>query len=206
MKSTKEYRLIRLALLITVVAMTFLSGCARYGRTVSVLYEPSTTSRGGSGEVSIIIPENQQTLSPDIKWVVGKITDDNNNVVDDVMSLRSSAEIIQTAFGLEFKKAGYKVVPTTKRNGAEQVAIDLTKTKIEISQISSISKLEVKCRVMAAVDVYKNGALIKKLQYEATNSKTDIKDREVLAGNVLQEALRGVMLSAMPELIGLMNK
>ena len=203
---TRKNTLAPLVLLFTLAGLLLLSGCARYARTVNSLYEPTANVRGGSGEIYIVIPENRQTNSPDIKWVIGKVKDDDNNVIDEVFSPSSQAEIVQTAFGQEFKRAGYTVIATTKRPGAEQRVIDLTKTEIELEQISDFADLNAKCRVLVGVDVFKNGQQIKRLQYEATSSKTDIKDRDMLARSVLEDALQSVMQKAMPELHSLFKQ
>ncbi len=187
-------------LLVSLVGMLLVNGCVRYARNSDTLYEPSTTVRGGSGEVYIVIPESQQTRSPDVKRVLGTVTDDENRKLDDVYSSRSSAEIIQTALGLEFKRAGYTVIMVTKRPTTEQRVIELTKYDIKLDQVSEFTNIKVTCQVLAGMDVYKAGQLIKRLQYEAKSSKTDIKDRDLLAGIVLQEALQSVMLQASPEL------
>jgi len=197
---------LQFATFIVLVCIMFVTGCVRYARNSDTLYEPSTPIRGGSGEVYIVIPESQQTQSPDIKRVLGTVSDGKNRKLDDVVSSRSAAEIIQAALGLEFKKAGYTVIPVTKRPAAEQRVIDLTKTEIKLDQVSEFTNIKVTCQVLAGMDVYKTGQLIKRLQYEATSSKTDIKDRDMLAGNVLQEALQSVMLQATPELHNLFSK
>lgn len=202
----KKFKLAPFFMLITIACLLLVSGCARYARNVNTLYTPSANVRGGSGEVYIVIPESQQTRSSDIKWVIGRVKNDDNKDIDEVFSPRSPAEIFQGAFGLEFKRAGYTVIPTTKRPAAEQLVIDLTKTEIELEQISDLADLKAKCRVTVGVDVFKNGQHIKRLQYESTSSKTDIKDRDMLARNVLEDALQSVILKAMPELHSLFKQ
>lgn len=204
---TKSPRILHFGLLITCVAMLFASGCARYARNVNALYEPTAAVRGGGGgEVYIVIPENQITQSPDIKWVLGQVKDSENRKIDEVFSLRSPAEIIQGALGAEFKRAGYTVSPVTKRPASGQLVIDLTKTEIELDQTSGLADIKAKCRVLVGVDFFKNGQQIKRLQYETTSSKTDIKDRDMLAKSVLEDALQSVMRQAAPELHSLFGK
>lgn len=193
-------------MLITLAGLLFANGCARYARNVNNLYEPSATVSGGTGEVNILIPESQQTRSSDIKWVLGKVKDDDNNNIDEVFSPRSPAEIVQAAFGREFKKAGYTVIMSTKRPDGEQMVIDLTKTEIELEQISDLADIKAKCRVLVGVDVFKNGQQIKRLQYESTSSRTDFRDRDMLARTVLDEALQSLMRKAMPELHSLFKR
>jgi hypothetical protein len=202
MKSTTLW----LAIIMTLVSLLLVSGCARYAHNSDTLYEPSTPVRGGSGEVYIVIPESQQTQSPNIKHVLGKISDGSNRKLDDVYSSRSGAEIIQAALGLELKRAGYIFIPVTKRPATEQRIIDLTITKVKLDQISELTNVKVTCQVVMGMDVYKAGQLAKRLQYEATSSRTDIKDRDMLAGKVLQEALQSAMLQAIPDLHNLFSR
>lgn len=182
------------------------SACTRYARTVNMLYEPSAPVRSGSGMIYIVIPESRQTHSSDVKWVLGKVTDKDNTSIDELISPRSPAEIIQGAFSGEFRKAGYTVIPVTVRPAAEQWVIELTKTEIGLGQISDLAVLKAECRVLVGVDVFKSGQLLKRLQYESTASRTDIKDRDTLAGSVLEDALRSVMLEAVPELHSLLTR
>jgi hypothetical protein len=156
--------------------------------------------RNGTGEVHLIIPASQQTQSSDIRWTIGTVTDGENGKIDDVDSSRSPAEIIRAAFALEFKKGGYTIIPGTKRNETDRWTVDLTKTEIKIDQISEISTLKATCRVVAGMDVFKNGQLAKKLEYEAASSRTDIKDRDILAQKALEDALQTLMRKAVPDL------
>lgn len=206
MKTIEKYKLFRLLMFFMLVGMLLLSGCTRYARNVNTLYEPTAPVRGGSGDIYIIIPESQITQSSDIKWVIGKVLDDDNRQIDEVFSPRSPAEIIQSALGQEFFKAGYTVIPVTKRPEKAELVIDLTKTKIELEQISDLVDLKVKCRVLAGMDVLKSGQMIKRLQYESSASKTDIKDRELLARNVMRDALQSVILKAIPDLHTLLKQ
>jgi hypothetical protein len=173
---------------------------------VNTLYQPSATVSGGSGQVYIVIPESRQTHSSEIKWVLGKVKDDDNNIIDEVSSPRSPAEIIQDAFSLEFRRAGYSVIAATKQPAGNQLVLDLTRTDIVLDQVSDLADLNAKCRVVIGMDVYKNGQQIKRLQYESSSSKIDIKDRDMLARIVLEDALKSVMREAMPELHNLFRQ
>lgn len=204
--STVKFNLIRPAMLLAITCMLFTSGCARYARNVNTLYEPAATIRSGSGDIYIVIPESQQTRSPDIKWVLGDVRNDDNKKIDEILSPRSAAEILQAAFGLELKRAGYTNLPVSKRTGSEQNLIDLTKTVIELEQISDLADIKAKCRVTVGIDVIRKGQLIKRLEYTTASSKTDIKDRDMLVSAVLQDALQSVMIKAIPDLHALFNR
>jgi hypothetical protein len=60
--------------------------------------------------------------------------------------------------------------------------------------------------VLVGLDVFKDGQLGKRLQYEAISSNIDIKDRDLIAKSVLEEALQSVMLKAIPDVHGLFKK
>lgn len=188
------------------ISILMLNGCARYARNVNVLYEPSVAIQSSAGDVAIVIPENQQTQSADMKWVIGDVTDGDNRKVDEVASSRSPAEIIQSAFAQELKKAGYTVTTGTKRHDSDQWVIDLTKSEIRLDQISEITKLKAMCRIVAGMNILSRGQLVKKLEYEASSSNIDIKDRDLLAEKVLEDALQTVMLNAVPDLGHLFKK
>ncbi len=167
---------------------------------MDTLYEATAFVRGGSGELYIVIPQSQQTQSPEVKWVLGKVRNDDNKQIDEVFSPRSPAEIIQSAFGMEFRKAGYTVIAATRRPTAGQAVIDLTKTEIELEQISDLADIKATCRVLVVMDIVRNGQLVKSLQYEAKSSKTDIRDRDLLARSVLDKSLQLIMQKAVPDL------
>jgi len=193
-------------ILLTLTCLMTALGCARYARDVNTIYEPTASVKGGSGDVYIVIPANRQTSSPGVKWVLGTVKNDDNQKIDEITSPRSPEEIMQEAFSLEFKKAGYNVILATKLPADAQRAINLTKTEIELDQITDIADLIAKCRVFVAADIYVNGQMVKKFQYESKSSKTDIKDRDTLAKVVLEDAMHSVMLKAMPELNDLFKK
>lgn len=191
-----------LVLLVSVAGLLLLNGCARYARTINTLYEPGgVTVYGGKGDVYVVIPENQQTKSPDIKWVIGEVKNDDNKKIDELLSTRSSAELAQSALNQELKRAGYTVLPVAQRPATYTKMVDITKIDISLDQLSDFADIKATCRINLGMDVYKNGTLIRKLQYESSSTKTDIKDRDLLAQKVLQDALQSVMKNATPDLV-----
>lgn len=193
-------------LLALIMLIILVGGCARYARSVNMLYDPAAVSQQGSGDLYIVIPENQVTPSAQVKWVLGTVTDDENKKIDELFSPRSPAELAQSALTQELKQSGYTVLPTAKRPEAHVKLIDISKVDISLNQLSDFADLKATCRVLIALDVYKNGKLIRKLEYQSLSSKTDIKDRDLLARVVLQEALQSVMTKALPDLIQLFER
>jgi len=197
---------IHLKLLALIMLIMLAGGCARYARSVNMLYNPAAVSQQGSGDLYVVIPENQLTPSAQVKWVLGKVTDDENKMIDELFSPRSPAELAQSALSLELKRTGYTVLPVAKRPDAHTKLIDISKVDISLNQLSDFADLKATCRVLVALDIYKNGELIRKLEYQSLSSKTDIKDRDLLARVVLQEALQSVMTKALPDLVQLLER
>lgn len=190
--------------LIMLIMLT--NGCARYARSVNMLYTPAGVSQQASGDLYVVIPENQLTPSAQVKWVIGKVTDDENKKIDELFSPRSPAELAQSALSQELKRTGYTVLPVAKRPGTHTKLIDISKVEISLNQLSDFADLKATCRVLIALDIYKNGELIRKLEYQSLSSKTDIKDRDLLARVVLQEAFQSVMTKALPDLVQLFER
>lgn len=199
-------KICRLSLTVLLMAL-FLSasGCARYARNVSHLYDPVTMSKGGSGTLYIVTPADKQTKADDVKWVIGIVKDDDGKKIDEVMSSKSAEELIQDALTQELRRSGYTVVATASRQPDQVKTVELTKVDLALEQISDIADLKASCRISVSLDVYKKGQLVKKLQYESKNSDRSIKDRNLLAGKVLQDALQSAMQKAVPDLITILE-
>jgi hypothetical protein len=74
-------------LLVLIMLIMLVGGCARYARSVNMLYDPVAVSQQGSGDLYVVIPENQLTPSAQVKWTLGKVTDSKNNWTLDFCSV-----------------------------------------------------------------------------------------------------------------------
>jgi hypothetical protein len=193
-------RYARLSALIVFTGMSLLSGCARYAHSINDAYTPTATVRDGTGTVHIVIPENQKSPSAQSRWVLGKVSDDRNRQLDEVFSSQSPAEIIQTSLKEELQRAGYSVISATALPDNGQWVVNLSQSRIEVQQLSSMMTLKVNCQLLVRIDLLRNGEEVKWIQYEISSSGTDVKDRDTLAGKVLQEVLKSLMQKVVPEL------
>jgi len=192
-----------LALCAVLLAVT---GCARYARQVALVYEPVVSAKGGSGDLYIVIPPDQQTRNDKVKWVIGKVENEDGDTIDEVMSPLSGYELVQDALGQELRKAGYGVIPSVARPGAKANAIDLVKVNLSLDQVSSLTDIKATCRMIVSLEVFKNGALVKKLQYDSTFNKTDIQDRNLVAKVLLRDTLQAAMKRAVPDIIAALSE
>ena len=194
-----------MSLLMSILLLLLVSGCARYSRSVSTMYEPISTTRGGSGVLYIVMPANQQTQSSSVKWVIGAVKDEDGNKIDEIYSAQSPGELIQSALGQEMRRAGYTVNPVTSPPAGPANMLIITTPELALDQESSAGKLTASSRLRMPLEIWKNGQLQKKLEYSATYSDTSVVDRDLLARTVLQETLHSTMSKAIPELVSLLE-
>ena len=194
-----------MSLLMPILLLLLLSGCARYSRSVSTMYEPVSTTRGGSGVLYILMPANQQTQTSSVKWVIGSVKDEDGNKIDEIYSAQSPGELIQSALGQEMRRAGYTVNSVTSPPAGPVNMLIITTPELVLDQESSAGKLTASSRLRMPLEIWRNGQLSKKLEYNATYSDTSVTDRDLLARAVLQETLHSTMSKAIPELVSLLE-
>jgi len=207
MIKTSEARTLSLLVLLAASAIMLLSGgCARYARDVNELYVPSVNLHGKSGDVYIVIPANQQTKIPNIKWVLGTVTDADNIKIDEIYSPRSSYELVQDALALELKQAGFNVfVPTTKPASAANL-LYLSKVEFVLDQVSALTDINVSAKLNMEIELFRNGEFQKKLSYDLSASRIDIKGRDLVARTLLKETLQSAMKYAVPDVVAALEK
>lgn len=197
----------RVFLLMALLLLTALgSGCARYAKTASIMYEPVTSTRGGSGTIQLVSAPDQQSRSESVKWVLGIVKDDQNKKIDEILSPISATEIVKDALSQELKRAGYSVVSSTARSADQPKVIDLATVEIKLDQLSDLADVKATCNLVISIDIYKGGQLVKRLQYQSKSSETAIRDRNLLANRVLHDAIQSALLKAIPDIIANFEK
>lgn len=192
--------------MLVVVLMLLSGGCARYAHDVNELYAPATTIHGKSGDIYVVIPENQQTKLPNIKWVLGTVTDSDNIKINELYSPRSGYELVQQALALELEKSGFKVFEPASPPAAAAKLLYLSKVDFSLDQVSSLTNINVTGKLNFELDLSKNGQFQRKLRYELSSSRIDVKDRDLLARNLLKEMLQSAMLTALPDIVSALEK
>jgi len=195
-----------LILIVTLATMLISGGCARYARDVNELYIPSLTIHGKGGEINIVIPENQQTKMPNIKWALGSVTDPDNVKIDEIYSPRSGYELVQSALALELKQAGYNVFEPAVKPAAAANLLYLSKVEIVLDQVSSLYDINASAKLNMEIDLFRNGQFQRKLRYDLSASKIDIKDRGQVVRSLLKEILQSAMKYAVPDLVASLEK
>ncbi len=204
-----KLRLIKLQGVIFIAMMfvlSFLQGCARYAKDIDPLYQPVVSVRSGGGDLYIVIPENQKSPSDKVRWVLGAVTDYENKKIDTLTSPRSAAEMVRAAMEQELRRSGYAVFLQPNHKKQDDRLLNIVKTEITLDQHSDLADIKATCRIVLDVDIYRKGQFVRKQQYQASSSKTDIKDRDLLARAVLDEAMQSLMQNAVPSIIQQLDK
>lgn len=167
---------------------------------------PSSNIHGKSGEVNIVIPEKWQTRHSNIKWVLGTVADSDNVKIDEIYSPRSGYELVQSALALELKQAGYNVFEPAVTPVSATSLLCLSKVEFVLDQISSLFDINVSAKINMEIDLFKNGQFQRKLRYDLSSSKIDIKERDLVASALLKEILQSAMKYAVPDIIAALEK
>lgn len=194
-----------LCVLISVAGL--FAGCAAT-TPLSLLYSPSTGARGGAGKLLLVAAGVNKAFSDstNTRWVIGKRMDSDGKITGDILSTRPAEGIVRDALQQELTMAGYRVDDGSSMPSGVSKGVELTTMQIELTETSGIPKVEAACAVKVTMDLWKDGAKIKKLSYESKVSDVAVVDRDLLQKKVLEKGLRAVMDRAVPEIVAGLEK
>lgn len=135
------------------------------------------------------------------KFVFVTVQNDRGKKLGILVSPISSDELLRDAFRQELSAAGYTVrlVNTLPQDVGK--GIELSHIFVDVEQVSGLLMDEESCRVKIGMDLWRNGARMKRLSYESSFSDSAIMNRDLLLQAILQKALQNVMKQAIPEVI-----
>ena len=188
---------------ILLMSMLVFSGCATSDLVLKPVYQPVGDGRGPGGELVLIMSVEGPSRpgSDAVSSVYGEVRNSDGKVKGNIISSISPSAFIREALRQELQKAGYDVkfeseMPKTVKNG-----LVVTKSEISLDETTSIVKMEGTCKISVAVDLWKEGAMIRKLTYEKVVSDYAVRDREKLHNQLLQKTLAAVMKDAQADIV-----
>ncbi|BDV43573.1 lipoprotein [Geotalea uraniireducens] len=197
----------KLAILLCFLALLTNAGCAAYSSQIAMLYDPVTFTKKGSGDLYLVTSAaNPATDATAIRWVIGSVTNRDGVKIDDLLSTMPPAGMVQDALSQELRRAGYNIISTTTPPQAPGKMLDVVQVQLTLNQLSSLTDVEAKCRLAIGINVWKKGAMVKKLHYESKTTDYAIKDRELLAGSLLRSTMQEVMTQAVPEIVNILEQ
>lgn len=190
-----------LTLVMLMLALLALTGCATTDQRVNFLYAPSNYASGGSGDLYVVEPAGSTTKETTNQWILGKITDTDGKQTGNIISPVRPADLVADAFSLELKAAGYNAMASVKSPASASRVVVLESLNLEMKEVTNLVKAEADCTLKITLKLMKNGKLIKNLYYEAANKNTVITDKDSLIDDILRSTLKDIMKQAVPEIV-----
>lgn len=192
--------------LIIIAFITLMAGPAIADQNVNFLYHPTALGSGGSGD--IYLSQGIQPLSdrPQVEWIIGGIKNGSGEKTGNIVTGRPPVDTLMDAFSQELKGAGYNVIPVEALPDRVEKGIRLTTVSIGLDEVDRIYKVEAKCNVKVSLEVWRNGTILKKLDYESSYEDSTFLDREMILLKSEQAALEQLMARAVREAILLIER
>lgn len=183
------------------------TGCAQVAHKVDVLYSPLPAYRGGTGSLELVTvePPRDTGSEPSIRWVVGHITNAEGGAAGDISSPIRPQDVIKDAFKQELGAAGYQINYSKALDKDTKKGIVLKDISVQIGEIPSFAKLESSCIIFLKLDLWMNGALIRRTEYRSKVSDVAVMDRDQLSSRLYQKAIQDIMQQAVPDIIRQLN-
>ncbi len=181
----------------------FISGCASSDLVLKPVYQPVGDGKGPGGELVFVMSVEGPSRpgSDSVSSIYGEVKDSGGKVRGNIISSISPASFIKEALFQELQKAGYDVKVQPAFPKAVPQGVMVTKAIIALDETTSLVKMEGSCKVSLAFDLWKNGAMIRKLTYEKNVSDYAVRDREKLHNQLLQKALSAVMKDVQADIL-----
>jgi len=192
----------RMIILAACVALpALIAGCATTDRKVNVLYQLVVHKAGGTGTLYLAASGGESAGKTAVQWIVGAVKNKDGEKSGNVVTGRAPVDQLLDAFNQELVAAGYTVIQVKGLPQKVDKGVDLAAVTIELDETSELVKSDGISRLTIAVDLWKNGQEIRKLQYRSMLSDFAVKDRDLLLPMLLQKSMQEVMKQAIPEIV-----
>ena len=184
------------------------AGCATIERSLTPYYKPAAHASGGSGDVYVATaggyPGGDRKAR--VQWILGKVKNSDGETTGNIVSQIAPADVAQQAFTQELNAAGYSARPVDVLPEGVAKGVEISNVTMDMEEVTSLVKSDVTGDLNVAVDVWKEGRKIKRLDYKTRTSDFSVKDRERLAQEVLEGSLQDIMKQAVPDVIKVLEE
>ena len=179
------------------------AGCATLDQNVALLYQPVVKDGHGTGEVYLASAkgESWEGKPGAIQWVVGKVKESRTGEQGNIITSIAPGDLVLDALKQELSAAGYRTIWVSALPPDVTKGIVITRTDLNLNEVSSIIKADGSSRLTTSLELWKNGKMFKKIDYESRYSDFAVKDRESLLPDILQNTMQDLMKRAVPDLI-----
>ncbi|OIP47313.1 MAG: hypothetical protein COX17_02505 [Deltaproteobacteria bacterium CG23_combo_of_CG06-09_8_20_14_all_60_8] len=187
-------------LVLCLLALFSLEGCATNTKQIFLRYDPITTLRSEGGNLYLVNTEPQPPSASGL-WMIGNTKSSDNQIIGNLWSGLSPASLVQNALDRELERTGYKVIPQKKTPDPAAMVVEISTAAIDIEQTSKLSRIDADCTITVSLTIKKSGAPVRTLYYEAKGSDLAIKNRDQLAETMLRITMQDVMRQAIPDIV-----
>ena len=198
----------RRKLALTLLFPILCAGCATTDRKVNVLYQPVTVATGMRGDIYLTSSGRETPLGgrAAVQWLVGTVKNREGEKSGNVVTGRSPVDQVMDAFKQELAAAGFTVLSVAKLPAHAAGGVDITAATMELDENFDLVKSDATSRLSIALELWKNGQKVRKLDYRSTLSDFAIKDRDLLLPKLLQKSLQEIMKQAVPEIANILGE
>lgn len=189
-----------------IVLSVVLVGCASSDVIMRPNYQSEGNSTGKNGVVMLAAKVDANLAGSRVQWVLGEVRDAGGKIKGNVVSEISPSVLIRNALQQELLRAGYTVPVSENLPQGAVRGLLLGKITVKQDELYSLVKSESDCQISFTIEVWKKGAKVNSLSFEARSSDFTVRDREKLHADVMQKALSSLFSRAMPALIEILDK
>jgi hypothetical protein len=194
-------KMIKLIGKLVICLMTSLSlGCMPMTRNVNFLYQPTGVDLGASGALHICqTVQSASDLKRPVKWIIGEARNNVSQDTGNIVTSQPPAETLLDAFAQEFKRAGYDVVKVDSLPDGVKKGIKITSVSFRLEEDEKIYGVETRCNVKVSFEPWRDGAPVKRVDYESSNVDSTYLDRYNILEKALQNTLQQLTARAVNE-------
>lgn len=183
------------------------AGCAQVAHKVDVVYTPTSTYRGGTGPLKLVVNNATQDSGSDslARWLLGQIKDSDGIVTGDIISEIRPQNVLADAFRQELTAAGYQVSLSKALDKNTGKGVVFTDVSVQLEEVPSLAKLESSCTIALKMDLWKSGKVVKHSEYRSKLSDIAVVDRDHLPDSLFQKAIKEITGQAVPDIIRNLN-
>ena len=184
------------------------AGCATVGdQRADILYKSAANASGGSGDLHLVqdVAASSGGATP-IQWIIGDVANGDGEKIGNVVTDIAPSDLIMNAFEQEFRGAGFDVIRDRTMPNDITRGLKLTSAVVKLTEVKSLTRSEAKCSMKVALELWRNGNAVSKLEYEAVFSDSAVVNRDELLPKVMLQTLQTLMKRAVPDLTALTGR
>ena len=156
----------------------FFTGCAATS-PMSILYAPSVGETGGTGTLYLkgATPRAVGDGTRNLRWVIGRRTGLDGNVTGDILSVRSSEDMVLDAFNVELGASGYRVEVVSSLPSGVRKGVELSSVQVEVEESTLFPGKKATGSVKVWLEIWKDGVKVVEntlYYYQAVHQESDV--------------------------------